>query len=175
MLKKLKATLSDKFKQSGLRWLWLSLLAIGLDQVTKLLVIAEMRLYESIPVIPFFNITRVHNEGAAFSFLADAGGWQRWFFTIIAIAISSLIFFWLTKTRREQILLPMAFCLILGGAIGNLIDRVAYGYVVDFLDVYYKGYHWPAFNIADSAIFLGAVLLLIDAFKNTEEKSENND
>ena len=175
MLKKLKATLSDKFKQSGLRWLWLSFLAIGLDQVTKLLVIAEIRLYESIPVIPFFNLTRVHNHGAAFSFLADAGGWQRWFFTIIAIAISSLIFFWLTKTRREQILLPTAFCLILGGAIGNLIDRVAYGYVVDFLDVYYKGYHWPAFNIADSAIFLGAVLLLIDAFKNTEEKSENND
>lgn len=171
----MKATLSDKFKQSGLRWLWLSLLAIGLDQVTKLVVIAEMRLYESIPVIPFFNLTRVHNHGAAFSFLADAGGWQRWFFTLIAIAVSGLIFWWLTKTRRDQILLSMAFCLILGGALGNLIDRVVYGYVVDFLDVFYQGYHWPAFNIADSAIFLGAVLLFIDAFKNTEEKAQNND
>lgn len=171
----MKAKLTTKFKQSGLRWLWLALLAIVLDQVTKLIVVAEMRLYESIPIIPFFSFTRVHNYGAAFSFLADAGGWQRWFFTIIAIAISSLIFWWLTQTRREQVLLPIAFCLILGGAIGNLIDRIAYGYVVDFLDVYYQSYHWPAFNIADSAIFLGAVLLLIDAFKNTEEKSENND
>lgn len=171
MLKKLKANLMTKFKESGLRWLWLSLLAIVLDQATKLIVIAEMRIHESIPIIPFFSFTRVHNHGAAFSFLADAGGWQRWFFTIIAIAISTLIFWWLTKTRREQILLPIAFCLILGGAIGNLIDRIAYGYVVDFLDVYYQNYHWPAFNIADSAIFLGAVLLLIDAFKNTEEKS----
>lgn len=165
-------TLSVKIKQSGLRWLWLSLLALVLDQVTKLIVIAEMRLYESIPVMPYFSFTRVHNHGAAFSFLADAGGWQRWFFTIFATAISALIVWWLTKTRRDQILLSMAYCLILGGAIGNLVDRIAYGYVVDFLDLYYQNYHWPAFNIADSAIFLGAVLLLIDAFKNTEEKSE---
>ena len=165
-------TLSVKIKQSGLRWLWLSLLALVLDQVTKLIVIAEMRLYESIPVMPYFSFTRVHNHGAAFSFLADAGGWQRWFFTIFATAISALIVWWLTKTRRDQILLSMAYCLILGGAIGNLVDRIAYGYVVDFLDLYYQNYPWPAFNIADSAIFLGAVLLLIDAFKNTEEKSE---
>ena len=167
-----KVTLSSKIKETGLRWLWLSLLALVLDQVTKLIVIAEMRLYESIPVLPYFSFPRVHNYGAAFSFLADAGGWQRWFFTLFAAAISVLIIWWLTKTRRDQILLPMAYCLILGGAIGNLIDRIAYGYVVDFLDAYYQHYHWPAFNIADSAIFLGAVLLLIDAFKNTEEKSE---
>ena len=165
-------TLSVKIKQSGLRWLWLSLLAFVLDQATKLMVIAEMRLYESIPVMPYFSFTRVHNYGAAFSFLADAGGWQRWFFTIFAAAISVLIVWWLSKTRRDQILLSMAYSLILGGAIGNLVDRIAYGYVVDFLDLYYQNYHWPAFNIADSAIFLGAVLLLIDAFKNTEEKSE---
>lgn len=162
-------------KETGLRWLWLSAIAFGLDQVTKQLVLKNMALYDSIQIVPFFNFTYVQNHGAAFSFLSDAGGWQRWLFTGIAVFVSVLIVWWLKQTKRDQILLPVSFALILGGALGNLYDRLAYGYVVDFLDVYYQTWHWPAFNIADCSIFLGAMGLLIDAFKNPDPIKEDDD
>ncbi|HBK83585.1 MAG TPA: signal peptidase II, partial [Flavobacterium sp.] len=109
-----------------------------------------MQLYQSIPVMPFFNLTYVHNTGAAFSFLSQAGGWQRWFFALLAIVVSGVLVVWMTRLKNHENLLAAALALILGGAIGNLIDRLAYGYVIDFLDVYYEAKHWPAFNIADS-------------------------
>lgn len=147
-----------------LKWLWLSLLAIILDQVSKLVVDNTMQLYESIPLIPYFNLTYVHNTGAAFSFLSEAGGWQRWFFAVLALFISAVLSVWLAKLQKHETLLALALSLVLGGAIGNLIDRLAYGYVIDFLDVYYNTWHWPAFNIADSAITLGVMLMLAESF-----------
>ena len=155
-----------------LKWLWLTALTVILDQVTKQMVVASMRLYESIAVIPFFNITYVHNTGAAFSFLSDAGGWQRWFFAALAFVVSLVISVWLARLKNNEVLLAISLSLILGGAIGNLIDRLLYGYVIDFLDVYYKTWHWPAFNVADSAITLGVVLLLLESIgigRPTEE------
>ena len=140
------------------------MIAVALDQATKLTIVATMRLYESIPVISFFNLTYVHNEGAAFSFLSDAGGWQRWFFAGLATIISIIIAIWLARLKKHEILLAMSLALILGGAIGNLIDRLAYGYVIDFLDFYYKTWHFPAFNVADSAITIGVGLMLLESF-----------
>ena len=147
-----------------LKWLWLSVLAIILDQASKQVVIAFMRLYESIGVLPFFNLTYVQNTGAAFSFLSDAGGWQRWFFSVLALVISIVLTVWLARLKDNETLLAISLALILGGAIGNLIDRVRYGYVIDFLDVYYQSWHWPAFNVADSAISLGVILMLLESF-----------
>jgi signal peptidase II len=155
-----------------LKWLGLSLLALVLDQGSKLAVDNTMQLYQSIPVLPFFKLTYVHNTGAAFSFLSQAGGWQRWFFAGLALVISVVITVWLSRLQKHETLLAIALSLILGGAVGNLIDRLAYGYVIDFLDVYYGTWHWPAFNIADSAITLGVVLMLAESFglgKNKEE------
>ncbi|MFT6918440.1 MAG: signal peptidase II [Cognaticolwellia sp.] len=156
------------FTETGLRWLWLTLVFLVADQVTKQLIVSNMDLYQSIDILPFFNLTYVHNLGAAFSFLADQGGWQRWFFTAIA-GIASIVFIvWLAKTPKQQALLSVAFALMLSGAVGNLIDRVLFGYVIDFLDFYGFGYHFPAFNIADSMIFIGAALMVFDSFKNGE-------
>jgi signal peptidase II len=146
-----------------LKWYWLSIIVIVLDQATKIAVNATMRLYESIPLIPFFNLTYVHNTGAAFSFLSEAGGWQRWFFAGLALVISIFIAIWLARLKKHETLLAISLALILGGAIGNLIDRLAYGYVIDFLDVYYQAWHWPAFNIADSAITIGVALMLLES------------
>ncbi len=160
----------DLFRNTGLRFLWLTVLAVILDQYTKHLVLVNMELYQSIQITGFFNFTYVRNYGAAFSLLHDASGWQRWLFTGIALVVSVVILRWLRQTSREQILLPLAFCLILGGAIGNVYDRLVYGYVVDFLDFYYGQWHFPAFNIADSAISLGAFLLILDLFKNNEKE-----
>ncbi|RDV29316.1 lipoprotein signal peptidase [Alteromonas aestuariivivens] len=154
--------------QTGLRFLWLALVVFILDQWSKYAVVDAMHLYQSIQVMPLFNLTYVHNYGAAFSFLHDADGWQRWFFSIIAFAISGLILWWLKGTNREQTLLPVAFNFILGGALGNVYDRLVHGYVIDFLDFYVGNWHWPAFNLADSAIFIGAALLLVDLFRNNE-------
>ncbi len=147
-----------------LKWLWLSLLAVILDQWSKLAIADSMQLYQSIPIMPYFNLTYVHNTGAAFSFLSEAGGWQRWFFAGLALAISAVIAVWLARLKQHETLLAVALSLVLGGAIGNLIDRLAYGYVIDFLDVYYQTWHWPAFNIADSAITLGVILMLVESF-----------
>lgn len=147
-----------------LKWLWLSLLAVILDQGSKLAVAGSMQLYQSIEIIPFFKLTYVHNTGAAFSFLSEAGGWQRWFFAVLALVISAVIAVWLARLKKHETLLAAALALVLGGAVGNLIDRLAYGYVIDFLDVYYDAWHWPAFNIADSAITLGVMLMLAESF-----------
>jgi signal peptidase II len=145
------------------RWLWLSLLVIVLDQGTKVLAEYSLELYESVPVVPFFNIVLVYNEGAAFSFLSDQGGWQRWLFAGLAVIVSLVLVAWISRLGRDDRWLAIALSLVVGGAVGNLIDRVLYGHVIDFLDLYYDQWHWPAFNIADSAIFLGVVLMLIDA------------
>ncbi|MCK9605512.1 MAG: signal peptidase II [Methylomonas sp.] len=147
-----------------LKWLWLSLLVLILDQASKLTVDASMQLFESIPLLPGFNLTYVHNTGAAFSFLAQAGGWQRWLFAGLAVVMSSIIAVWLLRLQKHETLMAIALSMVLGGAVGNLIDRVAYGYVIDFLDVYYLDWHWPAFNIADSAICVGVGLMLLESF-----------
>jgi signal peptidase II len=147
-----------------LKWLWISALTLVLDQASKLAVDGSMQLFESIPLIPYFNLTYVHNTGAAFSFLAQAGGWQRWLFAGLAVVMSSIIAVWLYRLKKHETLMAVALSLVLGGAIGNLIDRVAYGYVIDFLDVYYQDWHWPAFNIADSAICIGVGLMLLESF-----------
>jgi signal peptidase II len=123
-----------------------------------------MKLYESIEILPIFNFTYMHNYGAAFSFLSDAGGWQRWFFSSIAVVISLLLTYWLKKLPAKNWVLCGAYAMVIGGAIGNLVDRLVHGYVVDFLHFYYQDWHYPAFNVADIAIVCGAGLLLLDAF-----------
>ena len=158
------------FKDSGWRLWWLMLLVLVADQVTKQVVIANMQLFDSIDLLPFFNLTYVRNYGAAFSFLSDAGGWQRWFFTLIAVVISCVLAVWLARNSKTQLKLNLALSLVLAGAIGNLIDRSIYGYVIDFLHLYYQNWHYPAFNIADSAICIGAALLIWDSFSNDEVK-----
>lgn len=159
--------------RTQLKWLWLSLLAILLDQVSKLAVHHSMQLYESIPIVPFFNLTYVHNTGAAFSFLSEAGGWQRWFFAVLALIISCVLAVWLARLKSHETLLAAALSLVLGGAIGNLVDRLWYGYVIDFLDVYVNNWHWPAFNIADSAITLGVGLMLYESIVASEKQPNN--
>jgi len=162
------------FKDTGLRFIWISAIALVLDQWSKIAVVESMDLYQSIQITGFFNLTYVHNYGAAFSFLYDAGGWQRYFLSAVAIVVSVIIVWWLKQASKQQVLLPVAFAFILGGALGNVFDRIAYGYVIDFLDFYYGTYHWPAFNIADSVIFIGAALLIIDMFKNKEANDLND-
>ena len=147
-----------------LKWLWLSLISLVLDQASKLLIDKTMQLYQSIPLLPSLNLTYVHNTGAAFSFLSEAGGWQRWFFAALALGVSAVITVWLLRLQKHETLLAAALSLVLGGAIGNLIDRLAYGYVIDFIDVYYGTWHWPAFNIADTAITVGVLLMLAESF-----------
>jgi signal peptidase II len=160
-------------KETGWRFWWLILLLVVADQVTKQIVISHMQLYDSISLLPFFNFTYVRNYGAAFSFLSDAGGWQRWFFTLIAIVVSCVIAVWLAKLPRQQVKLSLALSLVLAGAIGNLIDRSIYGYVIDFFHLFYKNWHYPAFNVADAAICIGAVLLIWDSFtQKTEAKHD---
>ena len=156
------------FKSTGLRFVWISVIAVLLDQWSKIAVVDAMNLYQSIQITSFFNLTYVHNYGAAFSFLYDAGGWQRYFLSAVAIIVSVVIVWWLKQAPKHQVMLPVAFSFILGGALGNVLDRMAHGYVIDFLDFYYGNYHWPAFNVADSVIFIGAALLIIDMFKNKE-------
>ena len=151
-----------------MQWLWITGLVITLDQVSKWLMVSWLSLYESVVVMPLFNLTMAHNTGAAFSFLSQAGGWQRWFFVVLALTISLGLLIWLKKSAKTN-LEALSISLILGGAIGNVIDRIYYGYVIDFLDVYYGSYHWPAFNVADSAIVIGAALLLFDSFRSQPE------
>lgn len=158
------------FKQTGWHLWWLMLVVLLLDQISKQVVIANMQLFDSIDLLPFFNLTYVRNYGAAFSFLSDAGGWQRWFFTIIAVVISAVLTVWLARNSKSQLKLNLALSLVLAGAIGNLIDRSVYGYVIDFLHLYYQNWHYPAFNIADSAICIGAALLIWDSFSSEEAK-----
>lgn len=151
-----------------MKWLWITGLVIALDQASKWLMVSWLSLHEFVAVMPFFNLTMAHNTGAAFSFLSQAGGWQRWFFVVLALSISLGLLIWLKKAVKTN-LEAVSISLILGGAVGNVIDRIYYGYVIDFLDVYYATYHWPAFNVADSAIVIGAALLLIDSFCSKPE------
>ena len=142
--------------------LGLALLVLVLDQATKLWAAGTLDYGMPVAVLPFFNLTLVHNTGAAFSFQADAGGWQRVFFIVVSGVVSLVLAVWLWRLPRDARLLGIALALVLGGALGNLVDRVAYGYVIDFLDFHAAGWHWPAFNVADSAISCGVVLLLVD-------------
>ena len=146
-------------------WLWLSMVVIVLDQATKFLATRFLALYERVEVLPVLDFTLLHNTGAAFSLLAGASGWQRWFFIGLASVVSAVLVVWIWRTPRGEKLLPLALSLILGGAIGNVIDRVLHGYVVDFIHAHWGGAYFPAFNIADSAITVGAALLILDAFR----------
>jgi len=142
-------------------WLGLALILLIADQFTKVLILGYYQLGDATHVTNFFNIVRVHNSGAAFSFLASASGWQRWFFTAIGVG-AALFIVHMLRSHPGQKLFSFAMACILGGAIGNVIDRMMHGYVVDFIDVHYAGWHFPAFNIADSAISIGAVCLILD-------------
>jgi len=154
----------------SLRWLGLSAVVIGLDQLTKQIASRMLDLHLPVPVMPSLNLTLTHNKGAAFSFLSDAGGWQRWFLAGLTLVVASIIVIWLWRLKPGQRWLACALALVLGGALGNLWDRVMIGAVVDFIDVYYQNWHWPAFNLADSAICVGAVMLVVSTFK--EGKAE---
>lgn len=153
-----------------LKWLGLSGLIIVLDQLTKVVMSNWLELYQTVAVMPYFNFTLAHNSGAAFSFLAGAGGWQRWFFIALALVVSAVLVVWLSRLKAAAKMEAIAISLIIGGAIGNVLDRFIYGYVIDFVDIYIGSYHWPAFNIADAAICIGAVLLVLDSFKKTAEQ-----
>lgn len=154
-----------------MRWLWLSFAVIVADQVTKWIAESALTQYAPKAILPFLNFTLAYNPGASFGILKDAGGWQRWFFVALAVLISGIIIAWLRRLPRSEKITAAGLSLILGGAIGNLIDRLWHGQVVDFIDVYYGRYHWPAFNIADSAITVGAGLLIAQAlFFSREER-----
>lgn len=143
------------------QWLLLSTVVVVLDQFIKVLILGYYQLGDSTRVTEFFNVVRVHNYGAAFSMLADQGGWQRWFFTVLGVVAAGFIV-WLLRSHAGQKLFSAALALILGGALGNVIDRLLHGYVVDFLDFHWHNAHFPAFNLADSAITLGAICLILD-------------
>ncbi|MFU8877262.1 MAG: signal peptidase II [Wenzhouxiangellaceae bacterium] len=149
--------------QRYLAWLGLAVLIVALDLWTKHMAVQNLEPYQAVEITSWLNMTLAYNPGAAFSLLADAGGWQRWFFSFAALAIGIFILVWLWRLPLTARALPVALMLLLGGAIGNLIDRVTLGHVVDFIDVHYRGWHWPAFNIADSAIVCGVILMLVES------------
>ncbi len=171
------------------KWLLISFVIIVLDQITKYLASANLVYHEPAPVLSFFNLTLMHNAGAAFSFLSDAGGWQRWFFTVIAFSVSVFLILWIKRLTPQERLMGFGLTFILGGAIGNLIDRLVFGYVIDFVQLYYHAQScligfssyqtltgqtcvWPAFNIADSAITVGAILLILDSLLSYRHKTK---
>lgn len=157
---------------------WLSGLIVLLDQVTKHLAEAFLQMHQPVAILPSFNLMLTYNTGAAFSFLREAGGWQRWFFLSLGIAVSIGLIVWLTRLKPEEKRLALALALVLGGAIGNLIDRAWLGHVIDFIQLYYQNWYWPTFNIADSAITVGAVLLVLDSLHskdaNSIDRSQNS-
>lgn len=158
---------------SGLRWLWLALLIFVADIGIKLIVMGNMEYgWENrIEVLPFFNLLYVHNYGAAFSFLSDQAGWQRWLFTAIAFVIAVMLACWMKKQPAQEKWNNIAYALIIGGAVGNVFDRIVHGFVVDYLDLFWGNYHWPAFNLADSAICIGAVMIVLDSVRKKEHAS----
>lgn len=159
-----------------LKWIWIAVVVVILDQLTKYIASTSLEMHQPIAVMPMFNWTLMHNTGAAFSFLDDAGGWQRWFFAVIAVVVSAVIVLWIKRLQQHEKWQAAALALILGGAIGNVIDRILLGYVVDFIDIYYESSHWPAFNIADSAIFIGVAMLIIESIREyrTEQKNKHS-
>jgi len=144
-----------------------------LDQCTKLLADAMLSMHQSVVLLPFLALRKAYNYGAAFSFLGDASGWQRWFFIVLAVVVIAILVAWLRRLPPGDTGARVALVLILGGAAGNVIDRLVYGYVIDFIDVFYGSWHWPTFNIADSAISVGVFLLLVDAFREHRKASSN--
>ena len=156
-----------------LRWLALTALVIGADQWSKQLVERNLELAETRYVLPVFNLVRAHNRGAAFSMFDTASGWQRWAFSVLAVAVSVSLVVWLARLERRAVLMAAALALILAGALGNVIDRLRLGYVVDFLQVHWQQHYFPAFNIADSAITVGAGCLLIDAFLSNQRSKQD--
>jgi len=158
-----------------LRFVWVSLVVVLADQLTKFWILANFQEYQVVEVWPVFNLTLVYNTGAAFSFLADAGGWQRYLFAGLALVVSLILFFWLKGMQAQERLTAWAVALVLGGAVGNLIDRLVYGKVVDFLQWHWEHHYFPTFNLADSAITLGVILLLIDTFlpdRKSQDKAQ---
>ena len=149
-------------------YLLLVLLVLVLDQLSKWWALTVFQPYEVVPVLPIFNFTLVFNEGAAFSFLSDAGGWQRWFFIVLTSIISLGLLVWLTRLRQGERLTGVSLAMILGGALGNLLDRLRLGKVVDFLDFHWQSWHWPAFNLADSAITVGVLLMFWLSWKRSD-------
>lgn len=156
---------SGQSSAGKLKWLWLAALVIALDLGTKALATGVLTYGSPVPVMPLFNFTLLHNTGAAFSFLAGADGWQRWFFVILALVVSAALVLWLRKLERYETWTAIAIALILGGALGNVYDRIVHGYVVDFLHFYWQNWHFPAFNLADTAITIGAAMMIIDTFR----------
>ncbi len=157
-------------------WFTLPIIVVVVDRWTKVLATAQLDFGKPLEILPIFNLTLLYNKGAAFSFLSDAGGWQRWLFTGIAVVTSGILTVWLLRLPRTDRLLAASLGLILGGALGNLWDRVNYGYVVDFISVHYQNHYFPAFNIADSAITLGAILLIADSLlKSWRERKEQSE
>jgi len=162
-------------------WLWLSAAIVALDQLSKyymsqILSLCEPGSCTSLILLPVFKLTLLHNEGAAFSFLSDAGGWQRWFFTAVSAIVSVVLVVWITRLKQNEKLLALALTLILGGAVGNLLDRASLGYVIDFIVVHYENHYFPAFNVADSAISIGAAVMILDMIiTGRENKAEAAD
>lgn len=163
-----------KSRRRAFTWLLVSLLIVILDLWTKNLASQGLTLYRPEALTSWLNLTLAHNYGAAFSFLSDAGGWQRWLFTGLASVVTVVLIGWLFRLKPEEKLVAAALGLIIGGAVGNLVDRIVNGYVVDFIDVYYRDWHWPAFNLADSAITGGVILLLLDALLQSISVKKNN-
>jgi len=167
--------MTERVTGSQLKWLWLAVLVVAIDLGTKAIASAMLTYGNPVPVIPMFNLTLLHNTGAAFSFLAGAAGWQRWFFITLAVVVSAVLIVWLRKLQRHETWTAIAIVLILGGAIGNVYDRVVHGYVVDFIHVYWRNWHFPAFNLADTAITLGALMMVRDVFRKPEDSGADTD
>jgi len=155
-----------KLKRSGLRWIWIALVVISIDRVTKELAQHYLTPYIPNPIFPGVNLTLAFNKGAAFSFLDHAAGWQAILFGSLAIAITAGLLVWLSRLSYKQRWVPIAIVFIIGGALGNLWDRLLYGHVIDFIDLYVNTWHWPVFNVADSMICIGAFMLIFDSIKS---------
>lgn len=156
-------------------WLLLSMAIVALDLWTKQIATESLTLYRPVELTSWLNMTLAHNYGAAFSFLSDAGGWQRWLFTGLASVVTLVLVIWLFRLPAREKATAAALSLVIGGAVGNLIDRINNGYVVDFIDVYYRDSHWPAFNLADSAITCGVILLLVDGLLMSGKAKKDQD
>jgi signal peptidase II len=150
-------------KAGASNWLWVSVAVMALDQWTKMLITERFDEFDRLVLLPYLELMRLHNEGAAFSFLSNAGGWQRWMFIALGVVVSSAILVWLRRLpAKGQSLLAAGLSFVLGGALGNVIDRVLWGHVIDFIRVHYEEHYFPAFNVADSAITVGAILVILD-------------
>ena len=159
-------------QKSGLSFLWLSAVAFVVDLMTKYIVVQKFALYESVNILPVFNLTYVRNTGAAFSFLADHDGWQKFFFIGLAVVISSMLIYFMAKSEAAQKLQNAAYALIIGGALANAVDRAYNGYVIDFFEFYWRDWRYPVFNVADIAICVGAALIALDAFKQGKKQEQ---